>query len=147
MENEIINRLDAYKDHKGLNDHQITVQCGLSIGVIGNARKSGKGMSSPNVEKILLTYKDLNARWLLTGEGEMLDTETVKPSSNENQFLKKQNKELIEKIEKLSRELGDKERQLMELRKERAQYLIAAESSEADKYGLHKSKDISSKEE
>lgn len=65
----------------------------------------------------------------------------------ENQFLKKQNKELIEKIEKLSRELGDKERQLMELRKERAQYLIAAESSEADKYGLHKSKDISSKEE
>lgn len=122
----------------GLNDHKVTVQCGLSIGALGNARKNGKGISSRNIEKILSTYKDLNARWLLTGEGEMVEVEPSQTDSGTIQLLKEHNRELIEKIEKLSRELGDKERQIAELKKEYAPIGLVADSADANLYGLKK---------
>ena len=135
MENEVINRLDMYIRTKGLNDHKVTVQCGLSIGALGNARKNGKGISSRNIEKILSTYKDLNARWLLTGEGDMVEVEFSQTDSGTIQLLKEHNRELIEKIEKLSRELGDKERQIAELKKEYAPIGLVADSADAKSYG------------
>lgn len=138
MENEIINRLDMYIRTNGLNDHKVTVQCGLSIGALGNARKNGKGISSRNIEKILSTYKDLNARWLLTGEGEMVEVEPSQTDSGTIQLLKEHNRELIEKIEKLSRELGDKERQIAELKKEYVPIGLVADSADANSYGLKK---------
>ena len=138
MENEIINRLDMYIRTNGLNDHKVTVQCGLSIGALGNARKNGKGISSRNIEKILSTYKDLNARWLLTGEGEMVEVEPSQTDSGTIQLLKEHNRELIEKIEKLSRELGDKERQIAELKKEYAPIGLVADSADTNSYGLKK---------
>ena len=131
-------RLDQYMAYAGLNDNRLTVLSGLTVGIINSARKRKKGMASDNIEKILMACKDLNARWLLTGEGEMLDAEPAQLGSGENQFLKNQNKELMEKIDKLNRELGDMERQIIELKKERAQHLMAAESADAVPYGLAK---------
>lgn len=49
--------------YAGLNDNQVTVQCGLSIGIVGNARKKGKSLNGNNIVKILSVYKDMNARW------------------------------------------------------------------------------------
>ncbi len=138
MNNEIINRLDEYLRYKGLNDNQVTVQCGLSNGALGKARSRGKGITSQNIEKILLVYKELDARWLLTGEGNMLGEEPVQSGSDFIQFLKNQNNELMETIQELNREIGDKERQLIELKKERAQHLQAAENADAAPYGLAK---------
>ena len=138
MDNEIIKRLDEYMRANGLNDHKVTVQCGLSIGAIGNARKNGKGISSRNIEKILSTYKDLNARWLLTGEGEMLEVEPSQSNSVAIQLLKEQNKELMEKIEQLNRQLGDRERQITEMKKEYARIGMVADSADAKSYGLAK---------
>ena len=138
MDNEIIKRLDEYMRANGLNDHKVTVQCRLSIGAIGNARKNGKGISSRNIEKILSTYKDLNARWLLTGEGEMLEVEPSQSNSVAIQLLKEQNKELMEKIEQLNRQLGDRERQITEMKKEYAHIGMVADSADAKSYGLAK---------
>lgn len=50
----------------------MTVNAGLSVGLIGKAKVSGKGMSSINIEKVLLAYPELSADWLLTGKGSML---------------------------------------------------------------------------
>ena len=44
------------------------------------------------MEKILKRYRDLNRDWLLTGKGEMLNSETKEPNSNEEDM---QMKELI----------------------------------------------------
>ena len=138
MEGEIIERLGEYMRYAGLNDNQVTVQCGLSNSIIGNARKRGKSLNGKNIVKIISTYRDLNARWLLTGEGEMLVSESYPTDSAIAQFLKNQNRELMEKVESLNREVGDLQRQLSELKKEYARLDIAADSADVEPYGLAK---------
>jgi len=68
-----INRLDKYISFKGLNDNKVTVECGLSNGLLGNARRGSADLGDKTIEKILKKYGDLNRVWLITGEGEMLN--------------------------------------------------------------------------
>lgn len=63
-------RLDKFMKHRGLNDNKITVETGISNGLIGKGRKRGT-LSQDNISKILYTYPELNANWLFLGEGEM----------------------------------------------------------------------------
>lgn len=58
----------------GINNNQMTVAAGLSVGLIGRAIKSKSGLNSDSIEKILYAYPELNPNWLLTGRGEMLIT-------------------------------------------------------------------------
>lgn len=68
----------------------------------------------------------------------MVEVEPSQTDSGTIQLLKEHNRELIEKIEKLSRELGDKERQIAELKKEYAPIGLVADSADANSYGLKK---------
>lgn len=43
-------RLDNFMKHKGLNDNKITVETGISNGLIGKARKRGS-LSQDNISK------------------------------------------------------------------------------------------------
>ncbi|MGD2035091.1 MAG: hypothetical protein PVF73_08560 [Bacteroidales bacterium] len=71
----IIDRLEQFMDSKGINNNRMTVQAGLSIGLIGSARKKKAGLHSDNVEKILKAYPELNPGWLITGRGSMFRNE------------------------------------------------------------------------
>ncbi|CAA0172457.1 hypothetical protein TMP248_140018 [Tenacibaculum maritimum] len=71
----IIERLTKYMDYKRLNANKVTVEANLSVGLIGKSIKKNTGLNSETIEKILHTYTDLNAEWLVTGKGEMLKTE------------------------------------------------------------------------
>jgi len=62
--------------YKGLNDNKITVETGISNGIIGKARKRGS-LSLENISKILLKYPELNANWLFRGKGEMFSDNMV----------------------------------------------------------------------
>lgn len=73
MEN-FIERLQYYMSQKGINDNQMTIAAGLSVGLLGKAKNGGKGLSSLSIERILLAYDDINPDWLLTGRGSMLKT-------------------------------------------------------------------------
>ena len=53
----------------------------------------------------------------MTGEGEMLSTIESVANTELSSFLKIQNKELQDKVERLNREIGDLQRQLSELKK------------------------------
>lgn len=119
MNETFIDRLDKYKEYAGLNDNQITIKSGLTVGIINSARKRGSGLSGDNIEKILNVFKDINARWLLTGEGEMLQNEVNCTTNNESltNYLEKENKELRTKNEQLNREIGVLEGQIIELKK------------------------------
>lgn len=122
MDGTFIERLDRYKEYAGLNDNQITIKSGLTVGIINSARKRGSSLSGENIEKILIAFKNINARWLLTGEGEMIQNDEVFAVSNSNNdgltiYLEKENKELKVKNEELNREIGKLEGQIIELKK------------------------------
>lgn len=74
----VIDRFDMYMKHKDLNDNQVTVQLGLSTGLIGKARKQGADLGKKSIELILSFYTDINRVWLLTGEGDMLTDNKLK---------------------------------------------------------------------
>lgn len=78
-----IERLQYFMENKGINDNQMTVAAGLSVGLLGKLKKNGKGMSSVNIEKILSSYPELNAEWLLTGKGDMIkESQSIKLSED-----------------------------------------------------------------
>lgn len=99
-----IERLQYYMASEGINDNQLTIAAGLSVGLIGKAKNSGKGMSSVNIEKILLAYPNLSPDWLLTGRGEMLKTKEASgdyPPDQQPSFSNKDNKSLANGQENL----------------------------------------------
>lgn len=77
---DFFSRLDIYMKYKGLNDNKITVEAGISNGLIGKGRKRGS-LSQDNISKILCTYSDLSADWLLTGKGDMIAQPNEAPPS------------------------------------------------------------------
>ena len=74
---EKISRFDKFMKVKGLNDNQVTIQCGLSQGLLSQARKGKSDLGNGSIEKILSVYQDLSKVWLLTGEGEMLKSSVI----------------------------------------------------------------------
>lgn len=72
-----IERFDNYLSYKGLNDNIVTNDLKLSVGTIGKSRKEGRDLSDRVIELILNFYTDLSRVWLLTGEGEMIVTDTA----------------------------------------------------------------------
>ena len=62
--------------YKGLNDNKITVEAGIANGIIGKARKRGS-LSLENISKLLLTYPELDADWLILGRGEMIKNNPI----------------------------------------------------------------------
>ena len=67
-----IDRFVEYMKIKGLNDNKVTLECGLSQGLLGQAKTGKSDLGAKTIDKILNKYQDLNKVWLLTGEGEML---------------------------------------------------------------------------
>ncbi len=79
-----IERFDKYMEEKGLNDNKVTVQLGLSVGILGKSRKDGRDLSDRVIERILNFYTDLDRIWLLTGEGSMLKSNVTQTSHGDN---------------------------------------------------------------
>ncbi len=75
----ITSRLEEYMTFKGLNANRVTVDAGLSNGLVGRAIKTHKGLHSDTIEKILLAYGDLSPVWLVMGEGEMVKSKNKNP--------------------------------------------------------------------
>ena len=70
-----IDRFLQYLKYKGITENRATVECGLSQGLLHQAKTGRADLGRKTIEKILITYQDLNNVWLLTGEGEMLNAE------------------------------------------------------------------------
>lgn len=84
---ERMERFDKYMKYKGINDNQVTLNCNLSQGLIGQARTGKSDLGSRTVDKILRVYQDLSRVWLLTGEGQMLtESSDVGKSVSEENF-------------------------------------------------------------
>ncbi|MFJ1323581.1 hypothetical protein ACILDT_11260 [Capnocytophaga canis] len=124
---DFFERLDNFMIFKGLNDNKMTIETGISNGLIGKARKKGGGISLENISKILNTYSELNAEWLITGKGEMLKnneqniTQNGNNNTNNGHNISGKVKKIEQKIEQTNAELleiiREKDRQIASLHK------------------------------
>lgn len=69
----ILNRLRDYLLHRDLSFNKFEKSLGVSHGSISNAWKHQRNIGSNVIEKILSTYPEINAEWLLRGDGKMLN--------------------------------------------------------------------------
>ena len=100
---DFFGRLDMFMRYRGLNDNKISLTAGISNGLIGKGRKRG-GISQENISKLIHAYPELDANWLLTGQGSMLREQSapeVAPPPSEPAFPG-----FIEKIQDLSVKVG-----------------------------------------
>ncbi|MRJ10477.1 hypothetical protein EDL98_05205 [Ornithobacterium rhinotracheale] len=63
-------RILQYLDFKGVKKSKFYEETGVSNGVLSQKN----GLSEDNLMRFLNFYSDINPKWLLTGEGEMLKT-------------------------------------------------------------------------
>lgn len=71
MEDGVKERLIRYIDSKGISKTSFGESIGVSNAYVTSIRKS---IQPDKIRAIALNYPDLNIDWLLTGEGEMLNT-------------------------------------------------------------------------
>ena len=81
METTVKDRLITYLKKKGIGRNKFEKAAGLSFGYITNLKKSP---GTDVLVKILTAAPDLNKDWLLTGEGEMLVSNTQQEPKKED---------------------------------------------------------------
>ena len=128
---DFFGRLDMFMRYRGLNDNKISLAAGISNGLIGKGRKRG-GISQENISKLIHAYPELDANWLLTGQGSMLREQSapeVAPPPSEPAFPG-----FIEEIKSLSVKVGRLEAENEHLRAaiEAKQKEIEAKQREID---------------
>ena len=68
----IPHRIHAIIHRKGMSIRAFEAQAGITQGVLSNAIKKNSDIGSTNLSKIIDTYSEFDAHWLLTGEGDMM---------------------------------------------------------------------------
>lgn len=112
-----IDRFLQYLDFKGITENKATVDCGLSKGLIGQAKNGKSDLGNKAIEKVLIFYQDLNKVWLITGEGEMLNSPSLPELATEH-------KPTFSSAEILLREMLTEERSRTDALQERINELI-----------------------
>lgn len=111
----VIDRIFEYLKHHDLTPYNFERACGIANGYLKKQIR-GKGTIGPeNLEKIAVTYKDLNLRWLISGKGKMLIENYSLPELDFNEeshsyFTEQTIAILREKIDILEKSLADKDK-------------------------------------
>lgn len=70
---ELGQRLKAFMDSKRINNKQLADCLGVNPVAISKWINQDNSFGMESLRKCLVQFPDLNARWLILGEGEMLD--------------------------------------------------------------------------
>lgn len=103
-------RIKEYIDYKKISVRAFEQKVGMSNGSFASQLKNGRTIGVDRLENILREYPELNAAWILTGEGEMLKSAFlpvhVKEEGAEAATFKNKYYELIEKYADTQEELS-----------------------------------------
>lgn len=110
-ESTVQDRIRQYIDYKNISVRQFEIQSEMYNGFVGNIKRT---ISNDVVDKIRLVFPDLNKACLLTGEGEMLNTNNThqnQQAMNQDELIKN----LQEQVIYLREELKSKNNQIDQL--------------------------------
>lgn len=68
-------RIKMYMEYKGISAGELALKLEVQRSNISHILNGRNKPGASFIEKMLLVYPDINARWLLTGDGEMVDTD------------------------------------------------------------------------
>lgn len=71
----LVNRLKIYLEEKGITSRSLAITCGIDPSNLIKMLKNEQNISKKSIDKIIANT-DINPDWLLTGEGEMLRSES-----------------------------------------------------------------------
>tara|TARA_R110002050_G_scaffold156186_1_gene284111 strand:+ start:101 stop:487 length:387 start_codon:yes stop_codon:yes gene_type:complete len=71
-----VDRIMQFIKYSGLSARQFDISIGASNGYTLRMQKNKASVGSDVIENIVATYPQLNLIWLITGEGEMIKSET-----------------------------------------------------------------------
>ena len=69
-------RIKQFMDYKTLSAAELADQIGVQRSNVSHVLSGRNNPSSSFLEKLLLTFPELDARWLIVGEGQMLKEST-----------------------------------------------------------------------
>ena len=106
----IKDRILQFIDYKQITKNKFETECGLPVRYVSNI---GKSIQSDVIEKIVLTFPDINLRWLVTGLGEMVmeegKDETKDVLKEQVEYLQGENSRLLALIEAFAGIKGEKQ--------------------------------------
>ncbi len=106
----IKDRILQFIDYKQITKNKFETECGLPVRYVSNI---GKSIQSDVIEKIVLTFPDINLRWLVTGLGEMVmeegKDETKDDLRKQVEYLQGENSRLLALIEAFAGIKGEKQ--------------------------------------
>lgn len=81
MENftNLSDRIRQFIDYKDISINKFSTSVGASNSYFNKIIKDNNSIGSDRIEKILRTYPEINAEWLLTGKGNMLKEHNILP--------------------------------------------------------------------
>lgn len=97
--------------HAGLSARQFDLSIGAANGYTLRMKKNRASIGSDVIENIVRTYPQLNVAWLITGEGQMLKSETEPELQTFEQLPAEKQKEIETIIENKIRERQEEELQ------------------------------------
>ncbi len=77
-------RIQKYMDEKNINAGELATMLEVQRSNISHILNGRNKPSAAFIEKMLVVFTDLNARWLLTGQGAMLDTINGQKNNDED---------------------------------------------------------------
>lgn len=105
MEDSINQRIVEYAESKGIRQVDLIVAGYAAKQTISNIWHQKSKPSCEFFEKLIAANPDLNARWLFSGVGEMIEKVDLAGAAMVD-FLEKRLREKEEEIKKLSQEIG-----------------------------------------
>lgn len=96
MENftNLSDRLRLFIEYKGISINKFSASVDASNSYFNKILKDNNSVGSDRIEKILRTYPEINAEWLLTGNGSMLKSEQNQELSEKQKKFKALKKQL-----------------------------------------------------
>lgn len=79
MESNTLSRIKKFIDFKDFSVSFFEKEVNMSNGSFASQLKNNKTIGVDKLENILKKYSEINPEWLLTGKGEMLKSEKLKP--------------------------------------------------------------------
>lgn len=76
---DVQSRLRKFLNHKNLTYKAFEINCGFGN---GTAKRFNETIKKRTIDSIVAVYPELNAHWLLTGEGEMLNAAAPKKAND-----------------------------------------------------------------